>query len=478
MVWSAAEQLSTQGVRFVIGIVLARLLLPSEFGLLAMLGVFVVFAQVFAGCGFGQALIQKQNASRLDESSVFYVNLLLGLAAALILFLGAPWVARFYRQPQLVGLTRILAADVLISAFSVVQITLLNKKMDFKTQLKVGLIANGVSGAVAIAMAVRGMGVMSLAAQLLVGDTLRVVLLWKMHEWRPMARFSLRSVRELFSFGSRIFASGLVSAVFQNLYPLIIGKLFTPASLGFFSRARQMQALPAENLSNTVNRVSFPLFSTLQHDIAGLKRAVRKAIISVAFLSFPIMTGLACIAFPLVRVLLTDKWLPSVALIQVFCIAGALYPLQSIHSYTLMALGRSDYFFRVEVIKKVLGVIGILLTFRFGVIGLVWGDAGATLLCCYVNAYYTVGLISYSWREQILDLLPYLCLSVAMAVPVLGVKLLGIGNTTVVLLLQICVGVIAYATGGLLFRLTAFEDARGFVQHHVLPFVKPAAIDS
>jgi teichuronic acid exporter len=207
VVWSAAEQLSTQGVRFVIGIFLARLLLPSEFGLLAMLGVFVGFAQVFAGCGFGQALIQKQSASRLDESSVFYVNLLLGLAAALALFLGAPWVARFYHQPQLIGLTRILAADVLISAFSVVQITLLTKKMDFKTQLKVGLIANAVSGVVAIVMAIRGMGVMSLAAQILVGDTLRVLLLWKMHEWRPVAHFSLRSVRELFSFGSRIFAS-------------------------------------------------------------------------------------------------------------------------------------------------------------------------------------------------------------------------------------------------------------------------------
>lgn len=466
--WSAAEQLSSQGVRFVIGIMLARLLLPAEFGLLGMLGVFLGVAQVFANCGFGQALIQRQDATRLDESSVFYVNVFLGLLAAVCLILAAPWIARLYRQPQLILLTRIMAVDVLIVSACVVQMALLTKKMDFKTQLKVSLASNFVSGVIAVIMARRGMGVISLVAQVLIGDTLRTALLWSVHSWTPSPTFSLASVRRMFAFGSRIFGSGMLYVAFQNLYPFTIGRLYTATALGFYSRASSMPDMLWTNLSNIVGRVSFPLFATLQHDPAGMKRAVRKTLTSVAFIGFPVMMGLGCTTVPLVRVLLTDKWLPSAELIQIFCIAAALYPMDGVHLNALMALGRSDLFFRLELIKKGLVLVAFVLTVQHGIKGLVWGQVCAEILCYFLNAYYSVRYVSYTWREQFQDLFPYLTAAVAMGLAVIGMDLLGIKSPAVLLSLQVGVGVGVYAGGCVLLRLTVFVEMWRLVQNRLV----------
>jgi O-antigen/teichoic acid export membrane protein len=324
-------------------------------------------------------------------------------------------------------------------------------------------------------MAMHGMGVVSLVSQVLIADTLRTALLWKVHGWRPSPTFSLSAVRRLFSFGSSMFASGMLYAVSQNLYPFTIGKLFAAASLGFYTRASSMQELLSSNLTNIVGRVSFPLFSTLQHDKAGLKRAVRKVLISVAFVSFPAMMGLGCIAVPLIRVLITDKWLPSAELIPIFCVVGAICPLDGIHLNALMALGRSDLFFRLELIKKCLIVLAIILTYHYGIKGLVWGQASVSLLSYFINSYYSVRLISYSWREQFQDLLPYLSISVAMGLALMGMSLLGVKSSAVLLFLQITVGSMAYATGCMLLRLSAFLDAWRLVHQRVFSFVKPAS---
>jgi teichuronic acid exporter len=467
VVWSAAEQFSSQGVRFVIGIFLARLLLPEQFGLLGMIAVFLGIAQIFASCGFGQALIQRQDASQLDESSIFYVNVLLGLVAAIGLFLVAPWVAAFYKQPPLIPLTRIMAVDVLINAFGVVQTALLTKKMDFKTQLKISVTANAVSGVVAVFLAMRGMGVMALAAQILIADTLRTVLLWTSHVWRPSPVFSLASVRRLFSFGSRMFASGLLYVLFQNLYPFTIGKLFAAASLGYYTRASSTQEMLSSNMINVVGRVSFPLFSALQHDVASMKRAVRKALMSIAFVSFPALMGMGCTAVPLVRVLITDKWLPSAGLIPIFCVAGAVNVLDSIHLNALMALGRSDLFFRLEMIKKCLIVLAIVSTYHYGILGLVWGQTCAAVLCYFINAFYSVRLLSYSWREQFLDLLPYLSITALMGVVVVAANVLGLKSPAVLLFVQVTLGGVAYAAGSVLLRVSAFVDTWKLVQERM-----------
>ncbi len=467
VVWSAAEQFSSQGVRFVIGIMLARLLLPEQFGLLGMLGVFLGVAQVFASCGFGQALIQRQDATQLDESSVFYVNVLLGLLAAVCLVLAAPWIARLYHQPQLILLTRIMAVDVLIVSASVVQTALLTKKMDFKTQLKVSLASNFVSGIIAVVMARRGMGVISLVAQVLIGDALRTILLWSVHSWLPSLTFSLSSVRRMFSFGSRIFGSGLLYVVFYNLYPFTIGRVYAASALGFYTRASSMPELLSSNLTNVVGRVSFPLFAALQHDVAGLKRAVRKVLVSVAFIGFPAVVGLGCVAVPLIRVLITDKWLPAAGLLQILCVVAAISPLDGIHLNALMALGRSDLFLRLELIKKSLIIVAIVVTYRLGVRGLVFGQACAAVIGYFINAYYSVRFVSYSWREQFQDLFPYLTVAILMGLAVMGTNLLGIKSPAVLLSLQVGVGAAVYAIGSAVLRLTVFFDMWKLIQNRL-----------
>ena len=474
--WSTLEQLSSQGVRFVVGVVLARLLLPAEFGLLGMLAVFLTVAQVFVNCGFGSALIQKQDCSRLDESSVFFFNVLIGLVCACALWGGAPLVANFYRQPQLVLLTRLMAADVLINSFALVQTMLLTRDMDFKTQLKVSLIANLISGIGAIAMAWRGAGVLSLVAQILVGDSLRVVLLWWHLDWRPLARFSLASLRRLFPFSSRLLASGLLDAIFQNLYSMIIGRLFAPATLGFYTRARQVQQLPATNLGIIVSRVSFPLFCNLQADRPSLKAATRKTLVLIAMLSFPLMAGLACVAAPLVRVLFTDKWLPCAGLLQIFCVTGAVYPLHVIHLSVLMALGRSELFLRLEIIKKLLTLSAIALTFHFGLKALVLGEAGLSLVCYFINAQFSVKLLGYTWKEQLQDLAPYLALSAAMGLAAFSAGSLGIVSPSVLLCSQVGAGVAVYVGGCFLCRLSAFRDVWHLLQERLAARRRPVPV--
>ncbi len=458
VVWSGVERLSGQLIRFVIGIILARLLMPAEFGLIGMLAIFMGVAQVFVNCGFGEGLIQKQNTTRQDECSVFYLNVAFGTLAAALLYFAAPWIAEFYHQPPLVSLTRLMALDVVINSFGILQTMLLMKQIDFKTQLKISMISTSISGAIAVAMAMRGFGVLSLAAQILIGDLLRVILLWTLHGWRPSAVFSLASLRELMPYGSRLFAAGLLNSIFIEIYSLVIGRLYAPAALGLFTRAKQMQQLPVDNLCSIVSRVSFPVFASVQHDKPMLKRGVRKAVRGLVLLNFPMMIGLAVVARPLVLVLLTEKWAACIPYIQLLCISGAVYPLSLIHLNALSAQGRSDLFLRLEIIKKVLVVVGVALTFRYGVTGLLIGGVIVGLVSCYLNCFYSVRLIGYTWKEQILDLLPYLGIAAIMGACVWLVGYLPLGNEIRRLLAQLFAGGIVYFVGCHLCRVSAFTD--------------------
>lgn len=459
VMWSGIERLSAQLIRFAIGVILARLLLPAEFGLIGMLGIFMGVAQVFVNCGFGEGLIQKQNTTRHDESSVFYVNVMFGALAALGLYGAAPWIAHFYHQPILTSLTRLMALDVVINSFGIVQTMLLTKEIDFKTQLKASVLSTVASGAMAVVMAMQGFGVLSLAAQVLLGDALRVVLLWAFHAWRPLAVFSLSSLRELLPYGSRLFASGLLNSIFTEIYTLVIGRIYTPTALGLFTRARQMQQLPVDNLCSIVGRVSFSVFASVQQNKAQLKRGVRKAAKGLALINFPLMVGLAVTARPLVLVLLTKKWEACVPFIQLLCVGGALYPLSLIHLNALAAQGRSDLFLRLEIIKKVVLAAAIATTFRYGVKGLLVGDIVVSIISCILNCHYSVRLFGYSSKEQILDLLPYTAISVIMGVTVWLVGILPLDVSFVRLAAQVAAGLAVYACSCWFFQLSAFAEA-------------------
>jgi len=460
MIWSGVERLSSQLIRFGIGVILARLLMPAEFGLIGMLAIFMGVAQVFVNCGFGEGLIQKQKTSHRDECSVFYLNIAFGVFAAAVLYVAAPQIAQFYHQPILTSLTRLMALDVAINSFGIVQTMLLTKEIDFKTQLKVSVIATLISGGIAVGMAVQGFGVLSLAAQVLIGDTLRVIFLWAFHGWRPSAVFSFASLLELLPYGSRMFASGLLNSIFTEIYSLVIGRIYAPATLGLFTRAKQMQQLPVDNLCNIVGRVSFPVFASVQHDKALLKRGVRKAARGLVMINFPLLIGLAVVARPLVLVLLTEKWEACVPYIQLLCVGGALYPLSLIHLNALAAMGRSDLFLRLEIIKKVMVAISIAITYRYGVKGLLIGDIVVSIVSCYLNSFYSVRLISYSWKEQILDLLPYLGISALMGACVWLVGgMPNWGGNVGQLAVELTCGIVIYLLCCRFCRLSAFSEA-------------------
>ncbi len=457
--WSFFERMGQQGVQLVISIILARLLLPEQFGLIAMLTIFMAIAQSFINSGFGQALIQKQDTTHVDECSIFYFNILVSFLAAGLMCLAAPWIADFYNQPLLTPLTRVLSLNLIINAFGLVQTTLLTRNIDFKTQMKVSMIATFLSGTIGVTLAFKGFGVWSLVAQSLGNNLFRTVLLWFFNTWRPSLVFSLKAMRVMFGFGSRLLASGLLDTVFRNIYLVVIGKLFSPAALGFYSRGQRIQELPTKSFSSIISRVTFPAFSTIQDDSKRLKRGMRKAVKTMAFVNFPLMIGLAVVAKPLVLVLLTEKWAPCIPYLQLLCVVGMLLPLHVINLNVLTAQGRSDLFLRLEVLKKILVVIAIAITYRWGIIAMIYGQIILSTLCYYLNSYYTGKLIRYPLKEQVLDFVPYLAMSAVMGFAVYSVQLLPFSSNVVLLVFQVLTGVSLYTALSCIFKTTAFVEA-------------------
>ena len=456
--WSFLESVGLQGVRFVIGIVLARLLFPEQYGLIGMLTIFMAVAQSFLESGFGAALIQKREATPTDICSIFYFNIVVGVAAAGLLCLVAPWIAAFYNQPILTPLTRALSLSIVINSFGLIQTTILTKQVDFKTQTKVSLIAGALSGIIGVTMAVTGFGLWSLVVQQISSAFFRTVFLWLLNAWRPALIFSLKSLREMFSFGSRMLASGLLDQIFSNIYLLVIGKFFSATDLGFFTRAKTFGDLPSQTLSGMVGRVTFPVFSTIQDDPGRLKRGMKKALTTLVLVNFPMMIGLAVIARPLVLVLLTEKWAESIPYLQLLCVLGLLFPLHVINLNLLQALGRSELYLRLEIIKKILIVINIAVTVRWGIFAMIYGMIGMSIISYYLNSYYTGVLIGYPIREQLRDLSSYLIMTVLMGIAVYAAGLLPFPNHWSMILLQMPLGIVIYVCLCRLFRLTAFME--------------------
>jgi len=456
--WSFLESIGIRGVQFVIGIILARLLFPEQFGLIGMLTIFIALAESLIDSGFQAALIQKRDATPTDTCSIFYFNIVIGLAAAGLLCVVAPWIAAFYHQPILTPLTRALSLTLVINSFGSIQNTILMKQIDFKTLTKVSLITGVLSGIVGISLAATGFGVWSLVVQQISRAFFWTVSIWLLTAWRPALIFSLKSLRGMFGFGSRILASGLINRTFDNIYLLVIGKLFSAMDLGFFTRAKMMQELPSQTLSLMVGRVTFPIFSDIQDDPARLKRGLKKALTTLVLVNFPMMIGLAAIARPLVLALLTEKWAESIPYLQLLCLVGLLYPVILINSNLWFALGRSKIHLHVEIVKKLFIVINIAITWRWGISAMIHGMIVLSVVFFFLNSYYTGVLIDYPIREQLRDLFPSLTMAALMGIGVYGVGLLPFPNNWSMLLVQISIGTVIYVCLCRLVRLTAFME--------------------
>ncbi len=458
LLWSFAEQAALKGVQFTVGIVLARLLFPEQFGLIGMLTFFIVVARCFLDGGFGDALIQKQDATQTDICSIFYFNILVGIAAAGLLCLVAPWIAAFYNQPILTPLTRGLSLTIVINSFGLIQDTILKKEINFKTKTKVTVIAGILSGLIGIAMAALGFGVWSLVAQQIAASLVSTVCLWFFSSWRPSLVFSYHSLRGMFGFGSRMLFSSVLTRVFDNIYFLVIGRLFTPADLGFFVRAKTLNDISSTTLPDMTGQVTFSVFSSIQDDPERVKRGMKKTITALVLVNFPIMIGLIAVARPLVLVLLTEKWLPSVPYLQLLSLVGLLYPLHMMNLNVLQSLGRSDLFLRLEIIKKIMIVVNIAITWRWGISAMIWGMVVTSLIGYYLNCYYTGDLIRYPLGEQARDQLPYFIASALMGLAVHAVGLLQFPRQWAMLVVQIVTGVIVYVALCRALRLKAFMD--------------------
>lgn len=456
--WKFFGNIWGYGVRFVTGIVLARLLFPEQYGLIGMLTIFIAVAQSFMDGGFYSALIQKREVTQADICSVFYFNIVIGMAAAGLLCLIAPWVATFYKQPILKPLMRVLSLTIVIGSFGNIHYILLTKQINFKIQFKVGILAGVLSGITGIVFAIAGFGVWSLAIQQISSAFFNTVFVWCWNAWRPAWIFSFKSLRDMFGFGSRLLASGLLIQIFGNIYLLVIGKLFSATDLGFYTRAKNLEELPSRFFSWNVGIVTFPVFSTIQHDLAQLKRGVKKVLTSVVLVNFPLVIGLAIIARPLVLVLLTEKWAECIPYLQLFCGVELLFPVILINQNLLQALRRSDLFLRLEIINKGLLVINIAITWQWGISAMICGMIVLSIISCYLTSYYSGGLIGYPIWEQLRDLLPYLFMAVLMGLLVFGAGLVWFPYYWVMLLVQITIGIVIYISLCRLFRLPAFME--------------------
>ncbi|MDD2580812.1 MAG: lipopolysaccharide biosynthesis protein [Desulfuromonadaceae bacterium] len=458
VVWSGIDQIISQGLGFVISVTLARLLFPEEFGTIALLSIFLGIADIFVNAGFSAALIQKQNVTHDDESTVFWFNVVSGVIFTGLLFALAPLLADFFKLPVLLPLTMLMACNVLVSSTSSVHRTLLGKRLDFKTTTKIALTSTVLSGCVAISMAWLGYGVWSLAGLAMVKTACEAVLLWHFSRWRPDFLFNYNSFRRLFGFGGYLFAANFVSMLYNQGSSLLIGKLFGTRDLGFFNRANSTQQMLPGSFSGLLSRVMFPVFSSVNYDKDRLKRGVNLSICSSMLIISPLSFGLAAVADPFTRVVFGDKWLPMVPIIQILCVGGLLYPMQLINRNILQAQGHGDSFLKIELVKSFSGVVLLIIGSIYGILGIAITRALHNILELTISTYYTGKYLDYGIFKQLFDCRSSIALSIGMAVIVfLADYVLNIGPLA--RLVVLCVlGASVYLAGNYLFGTSSFKN--------------------
>lgn len=409
--WTFSQKFCVQLINFVVQTILARLLLPADFGVVGMITVFIAIGNSLMDSGLTSSLIRTTHADQRDYSTVFYMNIAGSLLIYIILFFLAPLIARFYKQDILIAVIRIYTLSFVIRAFVAVQTTRLTKEMNFKMQMLIqipSVIAGGVTG---IVLAYLGYGIWSLVWMNLVQIFLFTVQHWIYTGWRPDLVFGRDRMWRHFNFGYKLTLSGLLNTIYQNLYNVIIGKYFSATVLGFYTRAHTLQMFPLLNISMALNNVTYPMFSSIQHDNVRLKSIYKRLMQQVVFWVTPVMLSLAIIAEPLFRFLLTDKWLPAVPYFRILCASGILYPLHVYNLNILNVKGRSDLFFRLEVIKKLFITAGVACAIPFGIYGLLYFQVISSVFSFVVNTCYSGRMIGYPMMEQVKDILPIFTLA-------------------------------------------------------------------
>lgn len=416
--WSFVDSFLSQGITFLVGLVLARLLTPEDYSLLGIIVIFIAVFNCIVDSGFSNALIRKTNATDRDYNTVFVSNLVISVILCSTLYLSASAIAEFFNRPQLTDLLKVMSFIIIINAFAIIQRTILMKRIDFKTQTKVSVISSVSSGIVGIGMAIAGYGEWSLVGQQISRQGLNTLFLWICAQWYPKLQFSIDSFKELFGFGWKLLVSSLIATIWNEIYQVVIGKCYAPSTLGQYTRAQQFASIFSSNMTTVVQRVSYPVLSTIQDDKTRLKAAYKR-IIKISMLpTFVLMLGMAGCARSLILVLVGDQWLPAVPFLQIICFSMMLFPLHSLNLNMLQVEGRSDLFLKIEIIKKIIGLGPILLGIFIGIYWMLIGSVVAGFFYYYLNAYYSGPAIGYSIKEQIIDILPSFGIALFMSLVV------------------------------------------------------------
>lgn len=463
IVWNFIEQLARRGITVAVTLLLAYFLTPEDFGLVAMMAVFLALGASLMESGFQQALIRLESAKQVDFNTGFYANIALGLLAYLLLFFTAPWIASFYEQPLLVDLIRIASLAIIINSFQVVQVSILSRNLNFKAQLKANLPAAVISGLLAVALAYLGWGVWALVAQMLVAALLATLFLWVQNLWRPSLSFCFTSLEEMYSFGYKLFFSSVLDTVFKNMYVIVIAKFLSASIAGLYFFAERIKELVISQLVQSIQTVTYPALATMQHDEPRLKAGYRTVLAITTFLLFPAMLFLAALSQPVFELLMPEKWWPAVTYLQLMLIAGVLYPLHSINLNILKVKGRSDLFLYLEALKKLLAVLTFWVSFQFGIVGILIGQIINSALAYIPNSYFSYQLIGYSIKEQLTDFVPTLALSIIIAGLVFALQHWLQWWPLAKLIILGLLALSLYIIGAHFLRLNAYESTKALV---------------
>ena len=413
--WSAIDNMSSYAVTFVVGLILARLLTPDDYGLIGIISIFTAICDCFIRAGFGTALIRKKDATEDDYCTVFVCNLIMSVALYWALFLLAPYIAFYFRREELVDLVQVASLGMIISAFSIVQSTRLTKRIDFKSQTMITIASAVVRSIVGLVMAFSGFGVWAIVGQSLSGSVTSTILLCYVNKWIPRLRFSKDSFRYLFGFGSKLLVSDIITTIWNQVYNVVIGRYYQPATLGQYTRAKMFDGLLSSNLTVVIQRVTFPVLSEMQDDKARLKSGYRRVIRATMLISFLGSLMMAAVAKPMIIVLVGDQWIEASYYLQIIIFNTMLFPLHSINLNMLLVLGRSDLFLKLEIYKKTIAVIPIVLGIFIGIYWMLVSSVIVGVIHYYINAYYSGKLLGYTFINQVKDIMPSFLISLAGA---------------------------------------------------------------
>ena len=456
LIWRFAERCGAQGVSFIVGLVLARLLAPEDYGLIAIVSVFTTFLNIFIDSGMGGALVQKKNADDIDYSSVFYFNVVFSVILYLAFFFASPFLASLYDAPELTIVFRVMGITFLISGIKNIQIAKIQSSMAFKKFFYANLGGSVISAIVGITFAYLGYGVWALVAQSLINNLFGAVVLWVAVKWIPKWTFSFKRLKSLLSYGWKMLASSLISTGYSDIWQLIISFLYTPTDLAFYNRGSHMPNLVIKNVNSTIDIVLFPAMSKSQDEKDRLKAMTRRSIKTSTYIMAPLLLGLAAVSEPLIKILLTDKWLPCVPFMQIFCVTYVFHPITTANHNAIKAIGRSDLVLKLEIIKSIIGIVLLLITMQFGVLAIAFGFLLTNIATQFLKAWPNKKFMCYSYFEQMKDILPGILLAAIMAVFVWLIGLLNF-SPVISLLIQIPVGAGIYVLGSVVFKLESFE---------------------